>query len=145
MKLVLRQPDRTLPDAVAFIAALLSMVSFFLAAGAPTALLTVDQARWGFPTAMLTLAFGVYAITLLGTLLVAGRLSDYVGRRPVLIATLVVEITAFVILVSATDIQMLVLGRVVQGAATGAATSAFSSVVLELAPPRADRAAASIV
>lgn len=135
----------TLPVAAAFSAAIVSMTAFFLAAGAPTPLLIVEQEHWGFPSSLLTLAFGIYAIGLLATLLTAGRLSDYVGRRPVLIAALLLETGAFILMLTATNIETVIIGRLIQGIATGAATSAFSSAVIELAPPRAKRIAASIV
>lgn len=136
---------RTIPATAAFAAAITSMTAFFLAAGAPTPLLIVEQQRWGFPSSLLTLAFGIYAIGLLATLIVAGRLSDHLGRRPVLIAALLLETAAFMLLLFAPGIGTVILGRLVQGIATGAATSAFSSAVIELAPPRARTIAASIV
>ena len=136
---------RTIPTSIAFTAAIVSMTAFFLAAGAPTPLLIVDQDHWGFPPALLTLAFGIYAIGLLVTLLTAGRLSDYVGRRPVLIAALLLETAAFILMLAATNIETVILARLIQGIATGAATSAFSSAVIELAPPRLQSLAASIV
>jgi hypothetical protein len=60
---------------------------------APSPLFVVFQSRWGFSSGMLTVAFGVYAITLLIVLLTAGSLSDHVGRRPVVIAALVIQST----------------------------------------------------
>ncbi len=136
---------RTLPVAAAFTAAIASMTAFFLAAGAPTPLLIVEQEHWGFPSSLLALAFGIYAIGLLATLLTAGRLSDYIGRRPVLIAALLLETGAFILMLTATNIETVIIARLIQGIATGAATSAFSSAVIELAPPRAKGIAASIV
>ena len=47
--------------------------------------------EWGFPVWLLTIAFAIYAIALLAALLIAGSLSDYIGRRPVLIGALAVE------------------------------------------------------
>src|SRR3954464_12569330 len=43
---------------------------------------------WGFSPAVLTLVFGTYAFGVRTTLMLAGRLSDEVGRRPVLLAAL---------------------------------------------------------
>jgi MFS family permease len=44
--------------------------------------------RWGFSVTMLI--FAVYVAGLLGALLTVGSLSDHLGRRPVLAATLLV-------------------------------------------------------
>ncbi|HEY6596026.1 MAG TPA: MFS transporter, partial [Asanoa sp.] len=43
---------------------------------------------WGFSPAVLTLVFGTYAFGVLTTLILAGRVSDDVGRRPVLLVAL---------------------------------------------------------
>src|SRR3954469_22889734 len=43
---------------------------------------------WGFSQLVLTLVYATYAFGVLITLLLAGRLSDEVGRRPVLLAAL---------------------------------------------------------
>src|SRR2546428_10269529 len=71
-------------------------VSFRAGSLAPTPLYPVYQAEWGFSALTTTEIFGIYALALLGSLLFAGRLSDHVGRRPVLIvATLVQAVVMF--------------------------------------------------
>src|SRR5580692_5502931 len=60
-------------------------VSFLAGSSAPTPLYPLYQAMWGFSPVMLTIVFGIYALAVLAALLVAGRLSDHLGRRPVLI------------------------------------------------------------
>jgi predicted MFS family arabinose efflux permease len=143
MNALTRRP--VLPAMPAFVLTAASMTAFFLAAGAPTPLLILKEQEWGFAPWLLTLALGIYAISLLAVLVTAGRLSDYVGRRPVLLAALVVETVAMIMLMSAGNIETIVAGRFVQGLATGAATSAFSSAVIELAPQRARGVAAPLV
>ena len=61
-------------------------VSFLAGSSAPTSLYPVYQREWGFEPVTVTVVFGVYALAVLGALLITGRLSDYIGRRPVLIA-----------------------------------------------------------
>jgi MFS family permease len=61
-------------------------VSFLAASSAPTPLYATYQAAWGFSALTTTVVFGVYAIAFLAALLTAGRLSDHIGRRPVLLA-----------------------------------------------------------
>src|SRR4051812_27417783 len=69
-------------------------VSFLAGSSAPTPLYALYQARWGFSPIVTTLVFGIYALAVLVALLTVGRLSDHVGRRPVLIvATLLQAIT----------------------------------------------------
>ena len=124
-----------LPSGVAFAGSTVTFISLYLAAGAPTPLLAFYQERWGFPAAVLTLAFAVYAIGFLAAMLTVGSLSDHVGRRPVLIGALFVQLVATLMFLAAPDIGWVIAARVVQGLATGAATSAFTAALAELAPP----------
>src|SRR5687768_2906596 len=66
-------------------------LSFLAASSAPTPLYPLYQAAWGLSAVTVTVAFGIYAIAVLAALLVAGRLSDHVGRRPVLLVAIVVQ------------------------------------------------------
>ncbi|OJU41386.1 MAG: hypothetical protein BGN97_13260 [Microbacterium sp. 69-10] len=111
-------------------------VAVAFGAGAGSPLLIVYQAEWGFPDWQLTAAFTVYAMTLLGTLLVAGRLSDFVGRRPVLLAALTLMLLSSMIFLYADGIAGIIVARAVQGVATGAATSTFTAAIIELSSPR---------
>ena len=58
------------------------IVSLLAASSAPTPLYAIYQQRWGFSPITTTIVYGVYALTVLASLLTLGRLSDYVGRRP---------------------------------------------------------------
>ncbi len=127
---------RALPPTAAFAGTALAYAGFFVAAGAPTPLLVLFQQEWGFASWVLTIAFAAYAIAYVLTLLVAGSLSDYIGRRPVLIGALSVELAAMVLFLFAPNIGWVIVARVVQGIATGAATSAFSASLVELAPEK---------
>ena len=64
-----------------FVFAALALTLVFCAAGAPTPLYSIYQREWHFRTVTVTVIFAVYAVALLLTLLIAGSLSDYVGRR----------------------------------------------------------------
>lgn len=124
-----------LPAGLAFGGSAVTFISLYLAAGAPTPLLAFYQQRWEFPAAVLTLAFAVYAIGFLAALLTVGSLSDHVGRRPVLLGALLVQLISTLMFLVAPDIGWVIAARVVQGLATGAATSAFTAALAELAPP----------
>lgn len=64
----------------------ITMLTFLAASSAPTPLYQVYQDNLHFSAAMLTVIFGVYAVSLLAALLTVGSLSDHVGRRPVIFA-----------------------------------------------------------
>jgi MFS family permease len=127
---------RRASPALAFTGVTLSFLGLFLAAGAPSPLFRLEQQEWGFPVWLLTIAFAIYAIALLATLLVAGSLSDYIGRRPVLIGALGVEAGAMLIFLFAPNIGWVITARTVQGIATGAGVSAFTAAAAENAPAR---------
>jgi MFS family permease len=107
-------------------------VSFLAASSAPTPLYATYQAAWRFSAFTTTAIFGVYAVALLATLLTAGRLSDHIGRRPVLLAGIGVQIAALVVLADAHSVAALMTGRVIQGLATGAAIGAVGAAMLDI-------------
>jgi MFS family permease len=125
-----------LPPAASFAAMAAAFAAFFIAAGAPTPLLPIYEAKWNFPTSMVTVAFGVYAIALLLTLLLVGSLSDHIGRRPLLISALALELVSMLVFLVAPSISWIIAARIIQGVATAAATSSFSAAILELAPDK---------
>ncbi|WP_053064028.1 MFS transporter [Caballeronia mineralivorans] len=109
---------------------------FFGASSAPTPLYRLYQEVWGFSSGMLTVVFGVYAFSLLLALLTTGSLSDHIGRCPVIVGGLALEIVAMLIFADADSVRMLILARVLQGFATGAATSALGAAILDASRTR---------
>lgn len=108
------------------------LFTFLAASSAPTPLYASYQQAWGFSTFWLTWVFAVYAFTLLAALLVGGRLSDHLGRRPVILAALVLEMGAMLLFHQAQGLADLVLARALQGLATGIATSAMGAALLDV-------------
>ena len=109
--------------------------SFFLfAAAAPSPLYAVYATQWRFSAITLTEVFGVYAIVLLVTLLATGSLSDAVGRRPVIFTALAIQIVGMLAFLFASSVEWLFAARILQGAATGLATSALSASFVDLQP-----------
>lgn len=106
------------------------------AAGAPAALYVRYSQMWGFSTVVLTLVFGIYAIGVLAVLLLAGRLSDDIGRRPVLIGALLTLAAMMVLFMLSRSVVWLFIARAGQGVATGALLSASSAAMLDLHPRR---------
>ena len=138
----LRRADR--PTAWVFPALAGLLFTFFMAASAPSPLFGVFQRAWGFSSAMLTLAFGIYALALLAALLVFGSLSDHLGRRPVVLVATALELLAMLLFVRARGIGGLLLARAVQGLATGLASGALSAAVVEAAPASQKRLGALV-
>ncbi|WP_440070249.1 MFS transporter [Streptosporangium sp. OZ121] len=108
-----------------------TLTTFMAAASAPTPLYAVYQGHWGFSSSVLTAVYAVYAVSLLVALLTVGSLSDHVGRRPVILGAVALETVAMAIFASADGVTALVVARVLQGFATGAATGALGAGLLD--------------
>src|SRR4051794_13071993 len=81
-------PRRTLSPRLSFllVAAVIGLALF--ASGTPSPLYGTYRELWGFSPLVLTLVYATYAFGVLATLILAGRVSDEVGRRPVLLVAL---------------------------------------------------------
>jgi MFS family permease len=109
-------------------------LALMIAASTPSPLYVVYQAKWHFPTSTLTVIFGVYAVALLLSLLTVGGLSDFVGRRPVLIGALSLLTASMIVFAAAQGVAWLFVARIMQGLAAGAAIGTLSAGIVELAP-----------
>ncbi|MBB5868799.1 MFS family permease [Allocatelliglobosispora scoriae] len=111
----------------------ISIIVFLLAgSSAPTPLYALYQAEWGFSPITVTVVFGVYALAVLVALLIFGSLSDHVGRRPVLLAAVIVQAATMLVFATAGGVSELLLARVIQGLSTGAAVGALGAGLLDL-------------
>jgi len=123
------------PRAAYALAALIVGLALF-ASGVPSALYGIYRELWGFSALVLTLVYAIYAFGVLTTLILAGRLSDDVGRRPVLVVALGVLMGSTALFIAADSVVWLFVARAIQGLATGAILSAGSAALLDLHPRR---------
>src|ERR1039458_3098467 len=86
---------------------------------AVTPLYRLYQASMHLTPFWITIVFATYVASLLTALLTVGRLSDYVGRRPVIFAALVLNAAAMILFAEARDVGQLILARAVQGLCVG--------------------------
>ena len=108
---------------------------FLFAAAAPSPLYAVYAGLWQFSAGALTEVFAVYAIALLVALLFTGSSSDFVGRRPIILVALVIQLASIVLFLVASGIEWLFAARIAQGIATGIATGALGAALVDLQPP----------
>ena len=87
--------------------------------------------------------FGVYTVAVLASLLVFGSLSDHVGRKPLLIAGLGMQVPVMLLFAFAGNLEVLLVARVLQGLATGAALGAIGAGLVDLHPTNGPVANAS--
>jgi MFS family permease len=125
-------PSRRLPTGAALLLLASIVVTFLAASSAATPLYAVYQSEWDFSPVTTTVVFGVYAIAVLVALLTVGRLSDHIGRRPVLLAAIAVQALTMVLFIDAGGVTALLVARVVQGLSTGAAVGAVGAAMLDV-------------
>ena len=107
--------------------------------GLPAPLYGMYEEQWHLSPLSTTLVFAVYAIAALGAVLVAGKVSDVVGRKPVLLGALVAMIVGLGIFLIADGMAMLMLARVIHGAAVGSIVVAGAAALLDLRPDHGTR------
>lgn len=113
------------------------LVLFAVAAGTnvPTPLLLVYKVQLGLSAETLTALFGVYAAGLVPSLLVAGPLSDRIGRRGVVLPFVAMSaLASLLFVVAAHSLPLLFLARFLQGVVSGAVFSVGSAWIGELSP-----------
>lgn len=111
--------------------------------GLPTPLYVIYQKAWGFSPGILTVIFGAYAAGLLVMLLAFGRLSDRVGRRPVLVLSIVVAIVSTIVFLLASNVGWLIAARVLSGMSVGLCANTATAALTEF-EPRGDRNRAAL-
>lgn len=115
-----------------FVLLMVISIAFLAASSAPTPLYAIYQEQLDLAPVTVTVVFAVYALTLLIALLVAGSVSDYIGRRPVIIGSLLVEVGSLVVFLVADTVVLLIVARAIQGLATGVATAAVAAALTDL-------------
>jgi MFS family permease len=124
---VSRRPYQRAFWAVAF--AFLAVMAF---AAVPSPLYGLYRARDHFSLFMVTVAFAVYAVGVIGALLLAGHISDWYGRRTVLLPGLGIAIASALVFVASKSLAGLLTARVINGIAVGMVASTATAYLAEL-------------
>jgi MFS family permease len=125
-----------LPVGVAFLAAASSLVFVFAAAGTPIPLYNTYRAEDGITNAHLGIVSVGYFVAAATSLLVFGRLSNHLGRRPIALVALTSAALACLVLIGTKGVLPLFIARVLQGLSCGLASSGLGSYVIDSAPER---------
>jgi MFS family permease len=138
----IRRRELGTTPAFALVAAIIGLALF--ASGTPTPLYALYQAKFDFSTLVVTLVYAVYCFGVLASLLLVGRVSDDIGRRPVLISALLGLLASMVLFAAAQSEAWLFAARALQGVTTGAALGAAGAALLDF-HPRGDGEHAGLV
>jgi len=132
---VARVPARALSRRMGFVAVAYALAVAMLGTTLPTPLYGLYRDRFGFSELMVTVVFATYAAGVIGALLVAGRLSDVICRRRVLLPGLILSAASAVLFLLSDSLGMLLAGRVLSGLSAGVFTGTATATLLDLAPP----------
>ncbi|WP_311945291.1 MFS transporter [Halomonas piscis] len=129
---------------LAFLGPAFAFLAVMLGTTLPTPLYPLYQAEYGFSQLVITVIFAVYAIGVIGALVVTGRWSDQLGRRPLLLAGMLVAATSDLVFLAGDSLGTLLAGRMISGVSAGIFTGTATVAVIELAP-RAWKPTATLV
>src|SRR5579859_4320813 len=123
--------DKTRSEAGFWIAA-----TAFLAAMAfstvPTPLYVLYAKKDHLSSLTITIVFAVYAVGVIASLIGAGHVSDWLGRKRVLLTAIAVEVAASIIFLSSTSLPELLVARLVTGLGVGAVTATATAYLHDL-------------
>lgn len=101
-------------------------------AAVPSPLYTLYAARDGYGPFTVTVIFAAYAVGVVASLFLVGHLSDRVGRRPLILLAVALEVLAAVGFLVRDDLAGLLVARVVSGVGIGALTATATAYLAEL-------------
>src|SRR5947209_12476785 len=119
----------------AFAASAYAFAVTMLGTTLPPPLYSLYRERFGFSELMITVIFATYAAGVIAALLLVGRLSDEIGRRPVLLPGLAFSALSAVAFLLAQGLAPLLIGRVLSGISAGIFTGTATAMLVDLAPP----------
>jgi MFS family permease len=131
------RPPGTLSCYVTTVTSVAAAITFSASGAAPTPLYHEYQQHFGLTHSIITIIFAAYALSLLLALLTVGSLSDFIGRRPAILAALLMNILAMVVFMTAGSAAALIVARIMQGFANGLAITTLAAIILDTDKERA--------
>jgi MFS family permease len=99
---------------------------------APSALYGIYECRLDLSSLTITLVYAVYAVGVTVSLLLAGHISDWYGRRAVLLPSLGLAMAAALIFIASKSLPALILARVLTGVTLGASVATATAYLADL-------------
>ena len=110
----------------------------------PTPMYAAYATTMHFGVLTTTVIYAAYAGGVLAALVVVGRWSDAIGRRPVLLGGIVVAVASAATFLVADTVLDLVVARVLSGVSAGLFAGTATVAVIEAAPPKWRTKAAAV-
>jgi MFS family permease len=112
--------------------------------GAPTVTYPLYAAQWHLTHTTTTAIFALYPVVLVCVLVVAGDLSDHIGRRAAILLGLTASLIGSVLFAVAPDVGWVFAGRAFMGIGVGLALSPATAAMVEFSPAGQAKRASSI-
>ncbi|MER9562133.1 MFS transporter [Mesorhizobium sp. M0571] len=128
--------------AAAAVAAMIA--ALFAGSTALTPLYVIYKQAFGFSQITLTLVYAVYVVGNLAALLVFGRMSDVIGRRPMALAGMAVAVVSGAFFLFAENVAWLDIARILSGLAIGVGAGTGTAWLAELVSTNDKSQAATI-
>ncbi len=109
-----------------FLTLFIDMIGFGIVI--PVLPLYAEGSRFGATENQLAWIVGIYSLLQLVCAPIIGRISDRVGRRPVLVVSILGTAVGFAILGAATTVTLLIIGRVIDGISGGNISTAMACI-----------------
>ena len=123
---------RGLDHGTGFVVIALAFTTAMAFSTIPTPLYVIYQQRDGFPTLMVTVIFAAYAVGVSASLYLIGHVSDWFGRRRMIIVALLIELLSAFMFLLWNDTTGLIVARIVSGIGIGALTASATAHLAEL-------------
>jgi MFS family permease len=120
------------PHGVAFWVVAAAFLLNMAFSAVPTPLYVLYQARDHFSGIVVTIVYAVYAVGVIASLFLAGHISDWAGRKRVLVVALFVNVASAMLFIFFPSLAGLIVARVVSGVSVGLTTATATAYLAEL-------------
>jgi MFS family permease len=127
-----RKPPSRRQHGVGFCVVAITFLTLAAFTTVPSPLYALYQARDGFSEFMLTVIYAAYAIGVVGALALAGHLSDWYGRKRLLIPAAAFTVTSAIVFLTWKAVPGLLVARVLSGISIGLTQSTATAYLSEL-------------
>jgi MFS family permease len=127
-------PARPVSRSITAAYATVTAITFSAVSAAPTPIYRFYRETLGLTPFTITLIFATYSFTMIATFLTVARLSDFVGRKPMMLLGLGLNAVALLLFLIAQSAETLILARAIQGVATGIALATLGALIVDTAP-----------
>ncbi|MER8830860.1 MFS transporter [Mesorhizobium sp. M0938] len=136
--------DHELAGAAAICAVAAMIAVLFAGSTVLTPLYVIYKQAFGFSQITLTLVYAVYVVGNLAALLMFGRLSDVIGRRPAALAAMIVAGVSALFFLFAENVAWLDIARILSGLGIGVGAGTGTAWLAELVAAE-DKSRAAII